>query len=314
MLKLTDVSVTLGGTTIVKEVQLEVKPGEIVALLGPSGAGKSTLLRSIAGLVPLSGGGISWDGAPLVGVAPHERNFGFMFQDYALFPHRNVGRNVGFGLEMRGVSASEIAESVRTSLTWVGLAGTEHRAVASLSGGEQQRVALARALAPNPQLLMLDEPVGSLDRELRTRLIDELAELLRERQVTTIIVTHDQAEAFALADRVAIMRDGHIVACEQPATLWQHPPDEWTAQFLGMSNLVDDPERGRVLIRPEAISLGGVGPSGVVKSATFAEGHYRFVVVTDEGWVLSFTSTASAAVGERVTVTIDPAGIVALAD
>lgn len=310
MLTLTDVSVSLGGMPIVSNVDLSIGDGEIIGLLGPSGAGKSTLLRAIAGLVPLTAGTIAWDGQSLIDTPPHQRNFGFMFQDYALFPHRNVGGNVGFGLEMRGEHPAQVAVKVATALTWVGLAGMEMRPITSLSGGEQQRVALARALAPNPRLLLLDEPVGSLDRELRTRLIDELADMLKERQVTTIVVTHDQGEAFTLADRVAVMRTGRLIACEPPRHLWQVPPDEWTARFLGMTNIVSDPDRGRLLIRPEGITLAESGQAGVVSSAVFQEGRYRITVLTDDGWELSFATGEPVTNGTPVTVSIDPDSIV----
>ena len=312
MLELRDVSAALGGVTIVHDVDLQVADGEIVGLLGPSGSGKSTLLRVIAGLVPLTQGVVTWAGADLSTVPPHLRSFGFMFQDYALFPHRTVGGNVGFGLEMQGVPDDQIASKVETALEWVGLTGMEKRAVTSLSGGEQQRVALARALAPEPRLLLLDEPVGSLDRELRTRLIDELADMLRERELTTIVVTHDQGEAFGLADRVAVMRTGRIVACAAPAILWRQPPDEWTARFLGMTNIIDDPQRGKVLVRPEAISLESKGVPAVVESVAFQEGRYRLAVLTPDGRRLSFATSEPTRAGTEVLISIDPSGIVDL--
>jgi thiamine transport system ATP-binding protein len=313
VLNLRDVSAALGGVTIVQDVDLQVADGEIVGLLGPSGAGKSTLLRVIAGLVPLTQGVVSWAGEDLATVPPHLRNFGFMFQDYALFPHRTVGGNVGFGLEMQDVPDHQIASKVETALDWVGLSGMQKRAVSSLSGGEQQRVALARALAPEPRLLLLDEPVGSLDRELRTRLIEELADMLRERDLTTIVVTHDQGEAFGLADRVAVMRNGRIVACATPDTLWREPPDEWTARFLGMTNIIDDPQRGKVLVRPEAISIDPDGEPAMVESVSFDEGRYRLAVVTPDGRQLSFTTSQPTTAGTEALISIDPSGIVDLA-
>ncbi|MDH5503574.1 MAG: ABC transporter ATP-binding protein [Acidimicrobiia bacterium] len=312
MLELRNVSAALGGVTIVHEIDLAVADGEIVALLGPSGSGKSTLLRVIAGLVPLTGGVVTWAGKDLAGVPPHLRDFGFMFQDYALFPHRSVGGNVGFGLEMQGVPDDQLASKVRTALDWVGLSGMEDRAVTSLSGGEQQRVALARALAPEPRLLLLDEPVGSLDRELRTRLIDELADMLRERDLTTIVVTHDQGEAFGLAGRVAIMRTGRIAACATPDNLWREPPDEWTARFLGMTNIIDDPERGKLLIRPEAISIDPHGEAATVDSVSFDEGRYRLAITTASGRRLTFTTATRVTAGSKIRVSIDPSGIVDL--
>ena len=314
MLELRGASAALGGVTIIHDVDLQVADGEIVGLLGPSGAGKSTLLRVIAGLVPLTQGVVTWAGDDLSDVPPHLRNFGFMFQDYALFPHRTVGGNVGFGLEMQGVPDDQITSKVGTALDWVGLSGMEKRAVTSLSGGEQQRVALARALAPEPRLLLLDEPVGSLDRELRTRLIDELADMLRERELTTIVVTHDQGEAFGLADRVAIMRTGRIVASAAPDILWREPPDEWTARFLGMTNIVDDPQRGKVLVRPEAISIDPDGEPATVESVSFDEGRYRLVTTTASGRRLTFTTATDVTDGTEILVSIDPSGIVDLSN
>jgi thiamine transport system ATP-binding protein len=202
--------VTYGDLRAVDGVDLAIADGEIVAILGASGSGKTTLLRAVAGLEPTTAGRISIGGVDLAGVPTHRRGVGLMFQDHALFPHRDVAGNVAFGLRMRGDDDSTTAARVAEVLGLVGLAGFEHRAVPSLSGGEQQRVALARALAPAPQVLLLDEPLGSLDRALRDRLVIELRDLLTERRITALFVTHDQAEAFAVADRVATMSEGRL--------------------------------------------------------------------------------------------------------
>ncbi|NLE99537.1 MAG: ABC transporter ATP-binding protein, partial [Anaerolineales bacterium] len=192
-------------------VSFAVEQGESICLLGPSGSGKTTLLRLIAGLEKPDCGQVMVDGQDISQVPPHRRGFGMMFQEYALFPHRDVFANVAFGLRMQRQDRDRIAERVTEVLELVDLAGFEHRDVNQLSGGERQRVALARSLAPHPTLLMLDEPLGALDRALREHLMVELPRILRRAQVTTLMVTHDQEEAFAIADRVILMRDGHIV-------------------------------------------------------------------------------------------------------
>lgn len=230
MLSVSRVDVNLDDKAILSDLSLEVADGEIVAVLGPSGSGKSTLLRAIAGLVPLSGGDVYWDGESISGVPTHRRGFGLMFQGYALFPHLSVGENVAFGLEMAGHRG--VGEEVRRALHWVGLEGFEDRRIEGLSGGEQQRVALARTLAPHPRLVMLDEPLGSLDRNLRERLVVETRAVLEERDVTALVVTHDRDEAVALADRLAIMRDGTIVQTGRLAEMLEDPLDEWVEAFI----------------------------------------------------------------------------------
>lgn len=220
------------GKVILDCVELAVAQGEIVAVLGPSGCGKTTLLRAIAGLQPLDGGRITWDGEDLARVPTHARRFGLMFQDYALFPHRDVGGNVGFGLRMAHRSAADIDQRVGDVLAVVGLAGFEHRRIDTLSGGEQQRVALARSLAPEPRLLMLDEPLGALDRVVRERLLGELPGLLRRLGTTALYVTHDHSEAEALADRVAVMRAGRVEQVGRPEELRAEPASEFVAEFF----------------------------------------------------------------------------------
>ena len=179
-----------------------------MTVLGPSGSGKTTLLRVIAGLQRPDAGRVLLDGRDLEGIPPHRRGIGLVFQDHALFPHRDVSGNVSFGLRMRGDPPEAVAARTAEVLDLVGLAGFEHRSIGTLSGGEQQRVALARALAPEPRVLLLDEPLGSLDRRLRDRLLDDLARVFDELGLTAVYVTHDQTEAFALGDRVAVMRAG----------------------------------------------------------------------------------------------------------
>ncbi|MFB8777241.1 ABC transporter ATP-binding protein [Streptomyces broussonetiae] len=237
LLSLEAATVRFDGRAVLDAVDLQVAEHEIVCVLGPSGSGKSTLLRAVAGLQPLDEGRVLLDGRDRTGLPAHRRGVGLMFQDHQLFPQRDVGGNVAFGLRMHGASRVEQRERVRELLDLVGLPGAARRAVAALSGGEQQRVALARALAPRPRLLMLDEPLGQLDRSLRERLVVELRELFGELGTTVLAVTHDQGEAFALADRVVVMRDGRIAQTGTPLEVWQRPADEFVARFLGFDNV-----------------------------------------------------------------------------
>ncbi|HEX9258831.1 MAG TPA: ABC transporter ATP-binding protein [Acidimicrobiales bacterium] len=202
MLEVERVTVRFGPRTVLDAVGLTVDDREVVAVLGPSGCGKSTLLRVIAGLHPPDAGRVCWDGTDLAGVPAHQRRFGLVFQDYQLFPHRDVAANIAFGLRMQHRPKAEIAARVAGLLEMVGLSGFDHRRVQDLSGGEQQRVALARALAPQPRLLLLDEPLGALDRDLHDRLMVDLHDLLRELHMTAVHVTHDRDEATAIADRI----------------------------------------------------------------------------------------------------------------
>ncbi|GGW19919.1 Fe(3+) ions import ATP-binding protein FbpC [Streptomyces capoamus] len=296
MLSLDGATVRFGGRAVLDAVGLEVAAHEVVCVLGPSGSGKSTLLRVVAGLQPLDSGRVSLDGRDQAGVPAHRRGVGLMFQDHQLFPQRDVGANVAFGLRMHGVSKGERDAEVAQLLELVGLPGAARRAVASLSGGEQQRVALARALAPRPRLLMLDEPLGQLDRSLRERLVVELRELFSRLGTTVLAVTHDQGEAFALADRVVVMRDGRIAQAGTPLEVWQRPADAFVARFLGFENVVaatvagtaaDSPwgklpvpdgsaQGGRtVLVRPAGVRLvpAGQGLPCTVTARTFKGTH-----------------------------------------
>ncbi len=229
--------VTLGGHAALAGADLVVESGATIAVLGPSGSGKSTLLRAIAGLQRLDAGSVMLDGRSLDGVPPHRRGVGLMFQDDALFPHRDVAANVAFGLRMIGVPRAAAAERVAELLALVGLEGREHRAIASLSGGERKRVALARALAPEPRVLLLDEPLGALDRPLHDRLVAELRELFDRIGQTAVYVTHDVAEAFAIGTLVGVMREGAILQVATAEQLWAAPADAWVARFIGLANV-----------------------------------------------------------------------------
>ncbi len=237
-LRIDDVFKSYGDQVALKGVSFHVMEREIVALLGPSGCGKSTVLAIVAGLEKADRGEICWNGVALEGISTHKRGFGLMFQDFALFPHQNVFDNVAFGLRMQGFAKEKIPVRVDEVLSLVGLPGFGLRDVNKLSGGEAQRVALARSMAPHPRLLMLDEPLGSLDRNLRERLMFDLRQILRASQQTAIYVTHDQEEAFAVADRIVLMDAGRVVQTGTPLQIYQHPKTSFVARFLGLENLM----------------------------------------------------------------------------
>lgn len=261
------------GTTAVRGVSLDLAPGEVLALLGPSGCGKSSLLRAVAGLEPVAAGSVSWDGRDLAGVPVHRRGFGLMFQEGQLFPHRDVAGNVAFGLRMAGVKRPAAAGRVAELLDLVGLAGYAQRPVATLSGGERQRVALARALAPEPQLLLLDEPLSALDRGLRDRLAGDLRAALVATGTTALFVTHDHDEAFTVADRVAVMDAGRLLQVAAPEDLWRAPASRRVAEFLGYQAFVRATEGGPagdgalLAIGPTGLVLATPSPAGVSERA-----------------------------------------------
>lgn len=243
MLEVSDVYKSYEGAPLLRGISFSVAAGETICLLGASGSGKSTLLRIIAGLETPEHGRLSWDGQDLASVPAHRRGFGLVFQDYALFPHLDVLANVAFGLKMLNLHADQIWARATQVLEKVNLAGFEHRRVTDLSGGEQQRVALARALAPDPRLLMFDEPLGALDRSLRARLMDELRSILHTSGVPAIYVTHDQEEAFSLADRILLLHQGEIVRAGTPAGIWSDPEQAWVARFLDVGNVLEGVQR-----------------------------------------------------------------------
>ncbi|MET9294525.1 ABC transporter ATP-binding protein [Streptomyces sp. NPDC003077] len=324
-LRLAGVSVRFGGRAALDGVDLDVAEHEIVCVLGPSGSGKSTLLRVVAGLQPADAGQVFLAGRDQSDVPTHRRGVGLMFQDHQLFPQRDVGGNVAFGLRMRGTARAERDRRVDELLELVGLPGARRRAVTTLSGGEQQRVALARALAPRPRLLMLDEPLGQLDRGLRERLVVELRRVFDELGTTVLAVTHDQGEAFALADRVVVMRDGRIAQSGTPLEVWQRPADAFVARFLGFDNVVPATVRagtadtpwgklpvpagspdgpGDVLVRPAGVRLTAPrdGLPCTVTARTFRGTHVSVLLRPDAGPPLEAACALRDApeVGERV--------------
>jgi thiamine transport system ATP-binding protein len=323
MLRLEQVSVAFGAFTAVDAVDLEVADGEIICVLGPSGSGKSSLLRAAAGLEPDARGRVAWDGTDLTGVPPHRRGFGLMFQDHALFPHRDVLGNVAFGLRMQRVPRAEIESRARAALDLVGMAGFEHRRITELSGGEQQRVALARALAAEPRLLMLDEPLGALDRSLRDRLVTELRALFVRLGLTILFVTHDHDEAFALADRLVVMHAGRIEQVGTPTEVWQRPANAFVARFLGW-NVTAQFTGAPTAVRPDDICVIDIGAAsgegidglaGIVAARTFRRDHF-LLDVESGGEQLQVEVPIDAmhvpGVGDAVTLTLEPGRGVAL--
>jgi ABC-type Fe3+/spermidine/putrescine transport system ATPase subunit len=273
-LELVGISKSFNEVPAVRDVSLTANHGELVCLLGPSGCGKSTLLRLIAGLEPLDAGSVRFGGKNLAGAAPHTRGFGLMFQDLALFPHMDVLANVGFGLRMQRRTNEVIRRRVDELLELVGLTGYGSRGIHELSGGERQRVALARSLAPAPKLLMLDEPLASLDRVLRESLQTQVRTILKEVGVTAIYVTHDKDEAFAIADSIVFMNDGLVVQAGTPESLFSAPASELVARSMGMRNilpglLIRTEGTGQVTCAVGTLVVGGpipraIGPDGDV--------------------------------------------------
>lgn len=232
-LRIRSVRKTYQGSTALHRIDLDVEQGAFVALLGPSGCGKSTLLQILAGLLEPDHGEIHLDGSDITSLPPWQRNIGLVFQNYALFPHLSIRQNVRFGLDMRGMDRAEAEKRVDESLEMVGLDPALNRRPSELSGGQQQRVAIARAIAIRPRLLLLDEPLSNLDAVLRHKVRLELRELHDRTGITTIMVTHDQAEALATADRIAVMEGGHILQYEPPETLYRAPATAFIAGFIG---------------------------------------------------------------------------------
>jgi thiamine transport system ATP-binding protein len=305
-----ELAVAFDGRPALAGVGLEVARGQRLAVLGPSGSGKSTLLRTIAGLQRPDAGRVVLDGNDLADVPPHRRGIGLMFQDGVLFPHRDVEGNVSFGLRMQGLPRGERARRSAEVLDLVGLSGFERRSVTALSGGERQRVALARALAPEPRVLLLDEPLASLDGPLRERLLRDLEELFERLRLTVVLVTHDVGEAFAIGDDVAVFRDGRVVQAAPPDELWAGPVDAWTARFLGIGNVRERDGRS-VAIRPEAVRVEP-GEGAVVLAAERRGPVVRLRVRLDDGEELEAVTTdpQHPRRGDRVAVAIDPAGVI----
>jgi len=331
MLDCRDLSVRFGDHLALAGVDLMVPTGNVVAVIGPSGCGKTTLLRVIAGLQRPLTGTVAWDGENLNAIPPHRRGFGMMFQDHALFPHRTVAGNVDFGLKMTGSPLDVRRSRVEEVLELVGLGGYDHRSIADLSGGEQQRVALARTLAPSPRLIMLDEPLGSLDRALRDRLIGEMRGIFARLGITVVYVTHDQDEAFAIADRVFVLRAGTVVREGGPEELWRDPGTEFVARMLGNGAVVNASVVGGIatfgwgtlavdlpdgdypmLIPTKAVTLDDAGTvAGEVFGIAYRRGAFDLHVSVGDD-VLEARSSVRVPIGSLVRLRIDPGAAVRL--
>lgn len=309
--------------TALDRVSIEIEKGEFVCLLGPSGCGKTTLLRLIAGLTNLNGGEITLEGAKLSGVPARKRGFGIVFQSYSLFPNMTVAENIGYGLKIRGTPKSEIATRVNELLTLVKLPQTAENLPGQLSGGQQQRIALARAIAVDPRVLLLDEPLSALDAKVRATLRDEIRHVQRSLSIPTLMVTHDQEEALALADKIICMNHGIVVQTGTPEDLYHRPATRFVAEFMGTSNLLSAEEVARhfpdllttrpdggktylACIRPEQI---GVTPAGngvaTVRSISFLGNLRRLEVDSPAGLLLVEThGRNSCRTGDRVDLSI----------
>lgn len=296
MLRVAGLRVSYEDHLVLPGLDLNVDEGQIVAVLGPSGDGKSTLLRAVAGLVDYTGE-VTVGGHSLAGVPAHKRGIGMMFQQDLLFPHLDVAHNVGYGLRQRN------PQRVAELLDLVGLHDYGSRSVDSLSGGQAQRVALARALAPSPRLLLLDEPFGALDVVLKRQLVLQVQKVLREQQATVLAVTHDRDEAFTLADRVAVLRQGTIVQFGSPDDLWHAPADDYVAELVGLS-VIDG-----VVYSPDALVIDAQGQWEVlVTGSTYREG--RYVVLGERaGRSVRLTADIPPHVGRKIRVTAVPPSV-----
>ncbi len=340
-LSIEGVTRTFGTTRAVDDVSIRVRRGEFVTLLGPSGCGKTTLLNLIAGFLALETGEIFIDGQPISGLAPHERNIGVVFQNYALFPHMTVADNVGFGLRMRGVSKAETARRVQEALEMVRLPQMGDRRPRQLSGGQQQRIALARALVIHPQLILLDEPFSAIDKNLRAEMQVELKRIQRQIGITTIFVTHDQSEALSLSDRIAVMAQGRVQQLSEPTELYRRPANSFVASFIGeinrlvcerrdeadcavlcagdvrlrlpLSRAIGSGTQATLYVRPEALRAVEAGTpeanfgAGRVEAQVYQGTHVDLIVQGDNGWLLrirepGFEALERHPVGSRVGV------------
>ena len=350
MLRVEGIYKSYESKPLLRGVSFDVAPGETVCLLGVSGSGKSTLLRIIAGLEAAEEGRILWEGRDLTDVAVHRRGFGLMFQDYALFPHRSVAENVAFGLRMQDQPRVEIDRRVAEALAQVNMTAYGSRRVTDLSGGEQQRVALARALAPRPRLLMLDEPLGALDYNLREQLMTELRDVLRGGDIPAVYVTHDHAEAFTVADRLVLLHEGRVEQSGDPQEVHACPASPSAARFLGLGNLLagEVVSRGepmvvrtvlgllKAAVCPENRSFSSGQPvtvllrygaarqvakddhdtdnlvQGRIVDTIFRGQGCRVILACENGVQLQFDLDQPPTAGEMISLTVDPGGLLCL--
>jgi len=324
------------GTQALEPATLDIARGETLVLLGPSGCGKTTMLRIIAGLeLPDAGGKVLFDGKDMTLVPIERRNVGMVFQSYALFPNMSVADNIGYGLKIRGVAGKERASRVAELVALTNITGLEDRRIDQLSGGQRQRVALARAVAIRPGILLLDEPLTALDAALRDRLRGELNRLLRALGITAIYVTHDQAEAMELGDRVVVMRKGAIVQIGSPREIYFEPKNRFVAEFVGAANVIEAPladghlmlPGGRqpvdaaaplpaavAMIRPETVGIveAGTAPlTGIIDSVSFVGDRQRLVVsgAAQKPLTVEAPNTIKVKAGERIGLSIAPGAV-----
>ncbi|MGZ3692306.1 MAG: ABC transporter ATP-binding protein [Pseudobdellovibrio sp.] len=318
MLKLTNISKSYSNDEsanyVIKNLNLEIKKGEFFSLLGPSGCGKTTLMRLIAGLENLSEGSIELNSQPIHQLGPQKRPFHMVFQKYALFPHLSIFENVAFGLRLKKKSESEIKTLVLEMLELVSLAGFESRFPETLSGGQQQRVALARALVNKPEILLLDEPLSALDLKLRSKMQTELKLLQKKTGITFIFVTHDQGEALALSDRIAVMQGGRIEQLGTPEELYNSPRTLFVADFIGESSFINEPDGKVRMLRPESLRPANEnGPGSLSYSVEVFQSSFRgtdsevFTQLSD-GQVLKFLAPAGKhySAGQKITLSANP--------
>ena len=327
---LSSVTKTFGDFTAVRDLDLEVASGEFLSMLGPSGSGKTTVLRMIAGFEEVTSGSIQLSGADVTRIPPHQRHVNTVFQDYALFPHLTIAENVGYGLRVRGEGRSARADRVQDSLEQVRLDHVAARLPHQLSGGQRQRIALARALILRPQVLLLDEPLGALDKQLREQMQIELKQIQREIGITFIFVTHDQEEALTLSDRVAVFNNGRIEQIGSAHDVYETPQTEFVARFLGLSNLITGdlaealtgdrrtmsirPERVRLLVADAEPDAGEVSLEGTIREVVYTGPATRYIVSTTAGAdviaerpnTYSLTTGATFGRGDRVRVAWAP--------
>ncbi|MFI5011403.1 MAG: ABC transporter ATP-binding protein [Hyphomicrobiales bacterium] len=336
-LRLEGVSRDFGTVNALRDLTLTIRRGQFVALLGPSGCGKSTALNCIAGLLPVTAGSITLDDKRIDTLRAEDRGFGMVFQNYALFPHMTVRKNIGFGLKMRGIASAEIEKRVDEALRLVHLVEHSHKLPGQLSGGQQQRVAIARAIVIEPPLVLMDEPLSNLDAKLRLEMRQEIRRIHGQLGTTTIYVTHDQEEALSLADRIVVLRDGMIRQVGTPAELYATPAHLDVADFMGYRNRIDGKlmrnagglaavdiggaviegiprgevkgERAIVAVRPDDLVPAEAGRAGVaatVEAIEYRGREFHGLARTPDGAELHFSSTAPIAVGAPVTLAADP--------
>ena len=281
-LALNNISKSYGKTKVLNNISVDIKTGEFVCLLGPSGCGKTTLLRIVAGLEDNHDGTVIIGDKDMTNLPSDERNFGIVFQSYALFPNMNVYKNIAFGLKNKKMKKDEIESKVKEVLDMVELTGFENKYPSQLSGGQQQRVAIARAIALSPDFLLLDEPLSALDAKVRLKLRTQIRQLQKKLGITTIMVTHDQEEALSMADKIVVMSKGNLEQIGSPKEIYQNPQNQFVADFIGTINFVEDGKENNIYgIRPEEIVITDKKENsqrGVVKDMEFKGAFYRLDV------------------------------------